>query len=315
MPAPVNAPFQDYEVLVCTCNGAAYIVEQLRSILDQEPPPSRVLISDDGSHDDTLTLVSELSERFTVPVDVRTGPGKGVVHNVLSALPHTRAPYVFLADQDDVWLPGKAARFCELMNNEETPHLIFSDAWVWTPETGERESFWRRDGLIPENAHDPTRLVFHNSVQGASACINRALIERAEWNEQIVMHDWWLALIASGTGRVDIIAEPTLLYRQHGANQIGSQGQTQRKRRKLSETLTEANKVLCQGAAFAERYRSDLPVGYRGFFLSYQGAIRGNRLQRLGFILRYRPKHRTLKQTLKLWAGILLVNGTSCESP
>ncbi|MDQ2078343.1 glycosyltransferase family 2 protein [Marinimicrobium sp. ABcell2] len=306
MSAPQSASTaRDYEVLVCTYNGAEYIVEQVRSILEQDPPPSRVLISDDGSTDQTLALIQTLANDSVIPVEVRQGPGKGVIHNVIEAIQYTRAPYVFLADQDDIWLPGKAALFCKRMNDAGLPHLIFSDAFVWTPETDQRESFWQRDGLVPNNARNPARLMFHNTVQGASACVNRALIELLEWDDRIVMHDWWMALIASSLGRVSIIEEPTLLYRQHESNQLGSLRPESTEERKLSHRRKVATQILRQGLAFEEHYGGKLREPERAFFKRYHGALCGGFLKRTGFLLRYWPIHKTLKLTLALWYMIL----------
>lgn len=315
MPAPQITPAHpQYEVLVCTYNGEHYIVEQLRSILEQDPPPSRVIISDDGSTDQTLSLVNEMAQGTAVSVDIVHGPGQGVIHNVLNALLQTRAPYVFLADQDDVWLPEKAALFCAHMNNDTTAHLIFSDAWVWHPESDQRQSFWQKDGLRPDNAKNPALLMFHNTVQGASACINQALIKKIQTDERIVMHDWWIALLASTLGRVSTIATPTLLYRQHSSNQLGSSRPESIEERKLANRRKIATRILKQSIAFAERYSDCLSETQRKFFQCYQRALSGGWCRRLIFLLRYRPRHKTVKLTIALWYMILTVERQSATS-
>jgi hypothetical protein len=54
---------------------------------------------------------------------------------------------------------------------------------------------------------------------------NRPLIDLAlPIPEGAVMHDWWLALCAAVWGRIDFLTEPTVLYRQHGSNEIGAKG-------------------------------------------------------------------------------------------
>ncbi|WP_024460091.1 glycosyltransferase family 2 protein [Marinimicrobium sp. LS-A18] len=302
----------DYDVLVCTYNGAEFIEEQLHSILRQQPAPKRVLISDDHSADNTRAIVNQVAQSSPIPIEIIDGPGRGVIRNVLTALPKTTADYVFLADQDDIWLDNKAALFAEKMHGEHCPHLIFSDAWVWHPDRDEKHSFWELDQLRPDNARDPRRLAFHNTVQGASACVNRSLIAAMEPTAEhpdIVMHDWWLALIASGTGHIDYIREPTLLYRQHDNNQVGSQNKANRRKRKLADTLTVANRILRQAVAFTDHYHEALPLAHQDFFKQYQEAMKGGALARTAFILRYWPQHRDLNRTFKLWASMLLVEG------
>src|SRR5690625_287277 len=131
---PSHAPTPPaYEVVICTYNGADFIGEQLSSILGQQPPPAGVIVSDDGSADNTLALVEEQARSSSIPIKIIQGPAEGIVANMLHALRHTQAEYVFLADQDDIWLDNKASLFCQQMLDTAKPHLIFSDAWVWYP--------------------------------------------------------------------------------------------------------------------------------------------------------------------------------------
>jgi len=305
-----NPPPMDYEVLICTYNGASFILEQVYSILSQEPAPQRILVSDDGSSDATLDILEQIAHTSDVPIEIVEGPGRGVVANVLSALPQTRADYVFLADQDDIWLDEKVALFCARMRSTTEPHLIFSDAWVWHPEREQRHSFWKLDRLLPANARNPRKLAFYNTVQGASACVNRALIERLNTDPRIVMHDWWLALIASSLGQVSVIDQPTMLYRQHGQNQIGCQQKDRRrKNRDWAERKKTIRRIMAQALAFSEHYGEQLDARHQGFFRAYRSAQHGNLIKRGLFILRYWPRHRDLRHTLVLWGSIVLFGG------
>jgi rhamnosyltransferase len=297
-----SGKIQEYEVILCSYNGAEYIAEQLHSILNQQPAPSRILISDDGSTDDTIDIVRKIAATTTIPLELIQGPGRGVVENVFSALPRTRAPYVFLADQDDVWLENKAALFTQKMTFSPEPHLIFSDAWVWQ-ENDERCSFWQLDQLNPDNASYPSLLAFHNCVQGASTCVNQALIQAIRPHPDIAMHDWWLGLVAAGVGRVSIIPEPTLLYRQHRGNQIGSQSRSARYE-SLSQKKQRATLVLQQAFAYSRLYASHLRSPERQFFEAYRSAMAKGVLRRLAFLLRYRPWRKNLLRTMTLWASI-----------
>lgn len=306
-PTPEQAP--SYEVVLCSYNGEGYILEQLTSIASQQPAPSAIIVSDDGSTDNTLKIVERFAHISEVPVRQIAGPGQGIIQNALSALKQTSAPYVFLADQDDIWLENKASLFCAQMRETNEPHLIFSDAWVWEPESDRRRSFWKVDGLIPKNAQNPKRLAFHNTVQGASACINRALIDALVYDSRIVMHDWWLALIAAGTGKVSTIAEPTLLYRQHATNQVGIHNKGAGKKGNLLHRRKVAVRILRQAHAFAEHYGSKLEGRNRRFFKAYYSALNGNIIHRTWFVMRYWPKHKSMRHIITLWASIVLAGG------
>jgi len=84
-------------------------------------------------------------------------------------------------------------------------------------------SFTRFSGLNPQSGGRFNRLLIENVVTGCATTINRALARLAcPIPPAVIMHDWWLALIAAACGRLEYIAEATVLYRQHSQNCIGA---------------------------------------------------------------------------------------------
>src|SRR5215213_3337237 len=103
---------KSYSVTMCTFNGGKFVGEQLRTILDQDPQPTEIIIADDGSTDDTIAIVSGLRDahqrqrlaskiRILPPADHRLGPSANF-ERVLGA---ASTDVIFLADQDDIWRP------------------------------------------------------------------------------------------------------------------------------------------------------------------------------------------------------------------
>ncbi|HOF62870.1 MAG TPA: glycosyltransferase [Dermatophilaceae bacterium] len=95
-------------VCLATYNGQRYLDEQLRSILDQLGPDDEVIISDDASTDDTLSVARAARDRRVRILDLtdRVGYSKNFERAVSAAT----GEIIFLSDQDDVWLPGKVER-------------------------------------------------------------------------------------------------------------------------------------------------------------------------------------------------------------
>jgi hypothetical protein len=84
--------------------------------------------------------------------------------------------------------------------------------------------YLQRQRLDPERTA-PVDLALTNVVTGCTALCNRALLELAlPLPVEALMHDWWLALVASAFGRIGWLPQATVLYRQHGANVLGAQG-------------------------------------------------------------------------------------------
>lgn len=219
-----------YDILLCTYNGSQFIEQQLKSILGQGVKPNKIIISDDGSKDNTLQQIKQilLEYEFNNYLLVK-GEGKGVVNNFLSALKYSTSEYIFLADQDDIWLPNKAEEFLQAFERLQPhkPALIFSDASL-IDEQGQRiaDSFFSYQGLSPKIMADDS-ILYRNCVQGASCAFNQHLREIVIESlpliniQYLYMHDWWIALLARYYGEYQFIDKPLLEYRQHRKNQVG----------------------------------------------------------------------------------------------
>lgn len=220
------------EVVLPTYNGVNYLVAQLASIDAQSLRPARVLLRDDGSSDGTPELIERLQERYGSWLEVLPADGNlGCTANVNRLLEATTAPYVALADQDDLWLPCKLEQAMTLMQQLEArygtamPLLVHSDLELVDSHArtlGCR--YLERQRLDPERT-DLVDLAFTNVVTGCTVLLNRALLQKAlPIPPEALMHDWWLALVASAFGQIALDKKPRILYRQHGGNVLGAQG-------------------------------------------------------------------------------------------
>jgi hypothetical protein len=220
------------EVVLPTYNGAAYLEAQLASIHAQTLRPARVLLRDDGSSDGTQALIHQLQQRYGAWLQVLPAEGNlGCTANVNRLLQATTAPYVALADQDDFWLPEKLGQSLarlqqlEAIHGTTMPLLVHSDLeLVDQAGTPLSATYLRRQRLDPLRTA-PADLMLTNVVTGCTALLNRALLERAlPIPPQALMHDWWLALVASAFGQIELLPERTVRYRQHAGNVLGAQG-------------------------------------------------------------------------------------------
>ncbi len=206
-------------VLMSTHNGERFVVEQLRSILDQLPRGGRIVVRDDGSSDGTVAAIEGLAEPR---IELHCGMNLGFGASFLTLLRHApnHADMVMFSDQDDVWLPGKIDRASRALRPHVLAPALYGSAQLLADEQ-----------LRPLQAtrpwlHSPSfqGALAENMVTGCTAAMNNAalrLLQRAGVPRNVHFHDWWLYLVVSAFGRVIFDPEPTLLYRQHGANQIG----------------------------------------------------------------------------------------------
>ena len=220
------------EVVLPTYNGAAYLREQVSSIYKQTLRPVRLIVRDDDSTDGTPQLLIELQQKYGPwLVLLPTECNLGCVANVNRLLQYTSAPYVALSDQDDIWLPYKlehsfqALQQLETFYGCDTPLLIHSDLELINSD-GSRigSTYWSHQRLDPRRI-SVDQLSIANVVTGCTVLANRALVHLSLPIPPVVlMHDWWLALIAGSVGVIAYVEEPGILYRQHESNLIGACG-------------------------------------------------------------------------------------------
>jgi glycosyltransferase involved in cell wall biosynthesis len=220
-------------VALCTYNGAEFIVEQLKSIEAQTLKPAEVVVVDDGSADESVKLVRQFAAQAVFEVRlIENEQQLGVNANFSRAIGLCRGEYVALSDQDDIWAADKLElSLAEMARLEgaagsERPCLVHSDLKVCGSDGRVlATSFMRRQGLNHVEVEPLKRLMVRGFVTGATVLINRALVEAAlPIPEEAVHHDWWLALVAGGAGRIGFVPQGLVYYRQHGNNVIGSKG-------------------------------------------------------------------------------------------
>ena len=219
------------DIVLPTYNGERFLREFLESVQRQVHDAWRLWIADDGSGDGTVAIAREFA-RLDGRIQVldTDGARRGAAAAFASLLDRIPSDtrYLMFADQDDVWLPQKIQRTLTAMLQEEERQpdarvLVHTDMSVVDAalELIDR-SFWHYAALAPE----PPRLrryAVENVVTGAATMINRALLEHGRpVPAGAMMHDWWYACVAVAFGRAVAIHEPTMLYRQHGANAIGA---------------------------------------------------------------------------------------------
>lgn len=214
-------------VCMATYNGAVFIEEQLRSILAQLPNDAEVLIADDGSADTTLEKVNAFHDsRIKIIEPVSTSTPLGPIYNLERALAKANGRYIFLADQDDVWLEGKVARVLSVLEQSSATArkqgvLVLHDAYLLVPAEEKCSEFCRAGRLsdIRPFAVGAFRNWFKNGYTGCCMAFERTLLDRTlPFPKNLPMHDQWLGLVAERFMNVVYLDEPLVEYRQHKKN-------------------------------------------------------------------------------------------------
>lgn len=222
------------DILMATYNGERFVDQQLKSIWNQTCTDWRLVIHDDCSTDETVSVIQktigDAGCHDKVTVEVNAVPCKGAAANFMGLLQCAKSEYVMFCDQDDVWHSDKlektinAMKRAEAVYGKKTPILVYTDLNVVDKDLNKiSDSFAAYMKIPPELKL--SRLLIQNSVTGCTVMMNRPLyqlMQRAVQTERIVMHDHLAALLAVTFGKTVFIKESTLDYRQHEKNSVGA---------------------------------------------------------------------------------------------
>ena len=207
-------------VCIATHNGERYVKEQLESILSQLGPDDEVVISDDGSTDKTIDVILSLRDsRIQLYQYHQTAKGKVshyyVCKNFENALSHAKGDYIFLADQDDWWMPNKAEKCLEAL---KTHTLVVHRAEICDGELNPTGRLMYKDEFVFKN-YLALRV---GKYYGCTTAFRKELLRWIlPFPSELILHDQWIGCMAELTGNVYYEREPLIKYRVHGNNTSG----------------------------------------------------------------------------------------------
>jgi glycosyltransferase involved in cell wall biosynthesis len=252
-------------VAIATYNGARFIEEQLASIAHQSRPVDEVVIADDCSSDETVLLAERAAEQLGLRLNLLRGSARlGVVGNFQRAMLACRGELVFLSDQDDIWYSHKVEAIVAEFSGHPDLLAVFTDAVV----VDERRNCLHESLLALSRLSSAERakiragntfavLMTRNLATGATMAIRSNALHLALPVPDGWYHDEWIALALSLAGRVGLIDEPLIEYRQHHANTIGAPRPTSLTKKLSGLRVPRRNELRCaaeRAAGLAARF-------------------------------------------------------------
>jgi len=290
-------------ILLTSFNGEKFIEMQIDSLFKQSVQDFKLFINDDNSTDSTFSIIQGYALKFPDRVfisqnEANSGSAKA---NFISMMSIHKNDYVMLCDQDDIWLPDKIEkclgkiRELELRHGRSTPLLVHSDLTVVGEglEVISPSHMKRSKARFDRNKFN--NLVIQNIVTGCTVMYNRALADLILDNkpEYMIMHDWWLALVASAFGKIGAVSEPTMLYRQHennefGANERSSGSHLFHKLFNFNEVTETLDSTYRQTGSFLSLYGEHLPMECAELAEEYSSIPDKKKLDRMRTFSKYR---------------------------
>lgn len=185
--------------------------EQLISILSQLSCDDEIIVSDDGSCDGTLEIVSNMEDsRIKEVLNIEK---HGVVPNFENAIKYASGDYIFLCDQDDLWVENKVKTCVEALQSVD---LVVHNSLLMdgVGNVSDIDFFSLR-----KSTAGYWKNLYKNSFIGCCMAFRREILDYVlPFPEHILWHDMWIGLMVEKKGKTMFIEDKLLYYRRHDNN-------------------------------------------------------------------------------------------------
>lgn len=215
------------DILLATYNGEKFVKEQIESILNQTYADFNLIISDDASTDNTLNILEEYEKKDTRIKVFKKEKNEGLIANFEFLLKNVTSDYFMFSDQDDIWKKDKIEKSINKLK-EENSGLVYTDLEIVDEELNViYPSYWKYKQIYKKiiKYNNFEALYLNNFVTGCTILAKSKYIKDIlplPRNSKFVLHDYWTALIISAKDKISYVEEPTIQYRQHKNNRVGS---------------------------------------------------------------------------------------------
>lgn len=204
---------------MATYNGASYIENQLLSLIGQSHKTWRLLIHDDGSTDNSISIIKKIAaiDDRVILIEDEVVCG-GSAKNFLHLLSYVKSDFVAFCDQDDIWFEKKLEILFNTIKSAEIPTAVYCNAYGYdgTKIITDKVTLFHR-----KNLNDS--LFLNGGVQGCCMVLNRRLLDfTKDLPDYIYMHDHYFTIAAIVFGKLQYIDNALMFYRQHSNNVTGN---------------------------------------------------------------------------------------------
>jgi len=233
----------EVDILLAVYNGSNYLQALLDSLINQTFTNWRLLVSDDGSTDDTLSILDDFRRTSGDRLVILPKCGKrlGPCGNFARLLENSTLPYAFFCDHDDVWLPTKIESQLREMKRLEMlkmqPLIVFTDLVAVNYDLSlKTNSFIKSERFNILACNRFYYLCNRNVAVGCSMLLNHEAVHSVlPISQKAIMHDWWCMLVVSARGKISFLNEAPIMYRHHSNSFTTCEKDSESRKSKVAE--------------------------------------------------------------------------------
>lgn len=203
-------------VLLIAYNGEKYIARQIETIVCQLHHGDELIVSDDGSTDQTISIIENLQQKYQ-SIKLIHGPHKGIAANLTNAYMQAKGDIVCFSDQDDIWNDEKLNTILDIFTKNPTIDVILHDAKICD----------KYDKILSDTLffnRKPHHGFFYNWLKsayyGCCMCFRHSFLQQyMPFPNDLIAYDQYLGLKAEWKKKSLFVYKPLIIHRYHGQNQ------------------------------------------------------------------------------------------------
>ncbi len=213
-PTPTVNP----RVSVCMAayNGAAHVEEQISSILSELAADDELIVVDDRSTDDTAAIIAGIEDTRIRLIESESNAG--YVRTFELALSAARGEFVFLSDQDDVWIPGRVELMISAMDGKD---MVASNCQHFDGPVGTFHEIRLRARDSNRSVRNIIGIVVGYRLHwGCAMAVRRRILSQILPfpSHMAESHDQWIAMVGNVKRSIVYLEADTIRHRLHGDN-------------------------------------------------------------------------------------------------
>ena len=210
-------------IVIATYNGQRFLEQQLTSLLDQNYNNIEIIISDDNSNDDTISIAKKILTKKDIDFKIISNPyGLGFINNFRNAIEHSTGDIVFLCDQDDIWYSDKVSKHMSIYENDLDVCMVYNKVSLTDEENNKIGTL---EQTIGSNYYTQKRsaasYTWGSCILGCATSYRYKSISGIWPADQFApAHDSWIQLLLSKKKHI-FLDQYLQDYRQHADNVFG----------------------------------------------------------------------------------------------
>ncbi|MBV7532346.1 glycosyltransferase family 2 protein [Chitinophaga sp. sic0106] len=272
-------------IIIAVYNGARFLQEQLDSVLNQTYSNLEIIAVDDCSTDSSFEILQRYQDRYPNFHVFRNEANLGYIKNFEKGLQLAKGEYMALCDQDDIWLPEKVSIMMAEM--AKGYHTAFCDSEVVDFE-GKSLGRCISDGRNQQDFDTPLNFAIGNSISGHAMLIRKGVIDQSIPFPNTMIHDRWIAFVATFFGPIRYIDQPLVKYRQHDTNVNTGNKDAKKARKRAEKKISDAEVARHNMELFYQKCPpGDIKAVFEKLNRAYQHPTLLNRFVRMNTFFKY----------------------------